>query len=420
MAAMEGAAALACDDEVPAPRGPRAVASARRIGARGGGPVEAEDECDEGPPCFDHERLAFDGDDRAALPRGLQGTRLRGLLDAGEARTLLERTKGCDFAATDDSVDERPAYECVVFDRGRVVEEELWALARCAVDRAAPALRRTFGCDTTTLAPSQCLLRRYERGERREHPPHFDAHAMVTLVVAVSPRGDYDGGYYALPDHDAPRRFVDLEAGDGFAHAWDLRHGVSVSRGARVSLVCWFAPEERLRDHSHGPGPWHVAAAQRGDADALYALACAAKRQADLSVGETERAERDWVAERALAMAADAGSPEAMELLGAARIAKGDAVAGLASLRDAAARGYPRAMRHLASALLSNGGDDGRGAALRWLRRAAKRHDADAMYDLWVVDPTGRFAAAWLRRAALLGHPDASAAVAAAARRAAS
>jgi len=390
-----------CDGELPravecGAELPRAVASAHR-----GEPKGVRDDEDAGPPDLDDRApLAFDGDDRAVLPRHIRGRRLRGLLDAAEATALVERAAGSAFATGRDSVDDLPAYERVVYDRGRVLDPELWGLAEAAIARATPALRAEFGC--STLEASQCLLRRYRPGERREHPAHFDAHARATLVVALSEASDYDGGYYALPDHGAPRRFVDLDRGSGFAHGWDLRHGVSVTRGSRVSLVCWFLPAENLRD-GDGPSPWHAAAAAQGHPDALFALATVARRAAEEADGG---ADADRAAARALAAAADAGSPEAAELHGAALVADGDADAGLARLAEAAAAGHARAMRRLAMAL-SFRGDDGRRAAMGWLRRAARGHDAEAMYDLWNADPGAASAAAWLDRAALLGQPNA-------------
>ena len=162
------------DDELPPLRPERAVASARRIGkparVEDGAVASVEDDADEpsGPPDLDDRAsLAFDGDDRAVLPRKLRGRRLRGLLDAAEAKALEARAAESAFADRADSVDDRPAYECVLYDRGRVLEPELWGLAALAARRATPALRDAFGYDA--LEPSQCLLRRYRPGERREH-----------------------------------------------------------------------------------------------------------------------------------------------------------------------------------------------------------------------------------------------------------
>ena len=131
-----------CDGELPravecGAELPRAVASAHR-----GEPKSVRDDEDAGPPDLDDRApLAFDGDDRAVLPRHIRGRRLRGLLDAAEATALVERAAGSAFATGRDSVDDLPAYERVVYDRGRVLDPELWGLAEAAIARGIASAR---------------------------------------------------------------------------------------------------------------------------------------------------------------------------------------------------------------------------------------------------------------------------------------
>ena len=75
------------------------------------------------------------------------------------------------------------------FPFGRLFGTWMYDVASIYVERAL-----AYRC--RTLEPYQALVRRYLPSERRKHPAHFDAHARVTLVVALSDRGDYDGGYY--------------------------------------------------------------------------------------------------------------------------------------------------------------------------------------------------------------------------------
>ncbi|KAH8095168.1 hypothetical protein JL720_2446 [Aureococcus anophagefferens] len=202
---------------------------------------------------------------------------LPSLLSVDETRRLLACT--LDFARGPDSVDREPTFECFIFDRGDVLSEGACrALERPLLGRALPYLRERFKC--ATLEPYQALVRRYLPSERRKHPAHFDAHAFVTLVVALNDADDYDGGYYAQPTpRPASARFAPLARGDGFAHGFDLRHGVRVDRGSRYSLVCWFKPRS-CRD----AGDALVRPRGRaGDADALYnvgARACVRARSA--------------------------------------------------------------------------------------------------------------------------------------------
>ncbi|KAH8068116.1 hypothetical protein JL721_7066 [Aureococcus anophagefferens] len=165
-----------------------------------------------------------------------------GLLRPDEcARVLAIARRQLSFNTTPDSVDGRPTFEAPVFDRqsGPLNLPLCRALEAALETRAAPFLRRParrrFG--HRRLALCYALVRRYLPGERRVHPAHFDAHAAVTLVVALNGRGDYDGGYYVQPTSSAKSRCRPARrGGDAVCHTYKLRHGVAVRGGARYSL----------------------------------------------------------------------------------------------------------------------------------------------------------------------------------------
>ena len=273
--------------------------------------------------------------------------------------------------------------------------------------------RRRFG--HKKLALCYALVRRYLPGERRVHPAHFDAHAAVTLVVALNGRGDYDGGYYVQPTSSAKSRcFVRLDAGgDAVCHTYKLRHGVAVRGGTRYSLVTWWKPSEA--ECEAGTATWYDRDAAKGDADACYNVAAHKMRLAGRYALHERRlvdAARDWY-ERAAML----GSCDAMARCGVLAESAGDHVVACRWFKLGAKRGSALAMRRLAAAFAS-----GRGArrdvaaSAELLHRAARDgDDAEAMADLASLHHAmGRekLARRWLRRAADRGQPDAACAIA--------
>lgn len=332
--------------------------------------------------------LAFEGSQegcsRAILPRQLRAYRCRNLISPLQARgirTFIHARGDAFFDKGPDTVDRLSSYERFIVDGGRVVDEAAKAIGLDFLfGRAERLVRPLFG----KLKLSQALIRRYVPGERREHPAHFDAHAQVTLVVALNSREEYEGGYFAQPEcASASRCFVCLECGDGFLHEFDLRHGVSVRGGVRYSLVCWFAPAESVGTDRT---PWLEA---KVSADATYLAASAAMRS-----GIRNQAKRLF--EKAAVM----GSAEAMLNRGVIAREEGDDCALRWFARAGREGHHPAAMRYAAAAL-SRRGQTCRSIA--WLRAAAKCGDAEAMHVLWALEGDRR----WLSKAAAKGHPDA-------------
>ena len=329
----------------------------------------------------------------AVAPRAFA---LPSLLSVDETRRLLACT--LDFARGPDSVDREPTFECFVFDRGDVLSEGACrALEAPLLGRALPYLRERFKC--ATLEPYQALVRRYLPSERRKHPAHFDAHAFVTLVVALNDADDYDGGYYAQPTpRPASARFAPLARGDGFAHGFDLRHGVRVDRGSRYSLVCWFKPRSCATTSAT---PWYDRAAARGDADALYNVGARACVRARGAATAAARAALEAEGEAAYEAAAARGSADAALNLGVLRHGRGDRAAAIGAWRAAARAGKAAAQRYLGRALLAgDGAARDEAAARRWLRRAAAGGDGGAAHACWALGGDARD----LDAAAALGH----------------
>jgi hypothetical protein len=115
------------------------------------------------------------------------------------------------------------------------------------------------GGERRMCTPCYSLIRRYKHGERQSHPPHYDGHARVTIVVSLSEYGaDYTGGLYVATGHGPQREFLNLSSGDAVLHPSTLLHGVHVypsssrppSRTERWSWILWFRDSERCQDHS--------------------------------------------------------------------------------------------------------------------------------------------------------------------------
>lgn len=321
---------------------------------------------------------------RAILPRQLRAYRCRNLISPLQARWIRAAIRARGNAFFDkgpDTVDRLPSYERFIVDCGRVVDEVAEAIGLDFLfGRTEQLVRPLFG----KLKLSQALIRRYVPEERREHPAHFDAHAQVTLVIALNSHKEYEGGYFAQPEcTPASRCFVCLECGDGFLHEFDLRHGVSVRGGVRYSLVCWFAPAESVGTERT---PWLQT---KVSADATYLTASAAIRSGIPSQAR-------YLFEKAAAM----GSAEAMLNRGVIAREEGDDCAFEWFARAGREGHHPAAMRYAAAAL-SRRGQPYR--AIAWLHAAAKCGDAEAMHVLWALKGDKR----WLSKAAAKGHPDA-------------
>ena len=335
---------------------------------------------------------------KARLP--VAAYQIRGLMSREACRRLVR--SGLNFATGPDSVDNLPTFESFVFDRGEVLHERSCRVLEAVVESLLPYLRARFRYGT--LALSQALLRRYLPNERRAHPAHFDAHAAVTVVVALNDPEEYVGGYYAQPTpRSSSRRFARLGAGDAFCHSYDLRHGVEVRGGERYSLVLWFKPRRCVLD---GSTPWYDRAARKGDADATYNLAALLGMRARRLAERGDAAGAGACDDEAARLYERSGTADADLNAGVLAKRRGDAARAAGLWLRAARRGKATAMRYLGTALLRGDGvprDAARGA--RWLEKAARGGDAPSAYALHRLAPAGD--AARLAAAAAAGHPDA-------------
>jgi len=132
-----------------------------------------------------------------------------------------------------------------------------------------PYVRERQNC--SDCVPCTVIVRRYVPGERRQHPWHFDSEAFLTVVVPLSPAADYQGGLYLQPGFDLKdRSYFLLEAGEAVIHNYNLRHGVQVLSGDRVTLIAWLkSSSEACAQRS---SPWYADAAGSGDPRAQYNL----------------------------------------------------------------------------------------------------------------------------------------------------
>jgi len=316
-----------------------------------------------------------------------------GFLSRSEIESILAlaRSGGLHFSTGPDSVDEQPTFEVYALDAGKVLHPALCEhLLPVVRSRLEPWARARYGCPNASVCT--ILLRRYLLTERREHPPHFDAHAYATCVVGLNP-ADFIGGLYVQPTPMSRREFVILDPGDAVMHQYDLRHGVEVERGERYSLIFWL--KDSMESCLAGITPWYDVAAASGDADAAYNLGNL------LMVEGRQEDARRWYT-----VAAAIGQPDAAQNLGVMMYrGVGGPVdtAGAFSCWMAAARnGKAMAARHLGVALLGLGivsGEDGCAhssketvCGLRWLALAAQRGDGGAMLMLhhWATSASWR------------------------------
>merc|ERR1719401_2632957 len=112
-----------------------------------------------------------------------------------------------------------------------------------------PFVRQAYECDTCVSCTA--FARRYLSGERLQVPAHFDVTAFATVILPLSPAGNYTGGFYVQPGaHISSRAFVPLEAGDVVVHDFTLNHGIEVMHGGRYILIIWISETQAACDRS--------------------------------------------------------------------------------------------------------------------------------------------------------------------------
>ena len=316
-----------------------------------------------------------------------------------------------------DSVDGLPTYELRWVRQGRYTHRALEAIFRDTIEqRVVPLLRRSPLHRGTDLVLCEALVRCYAEGQRRTHPPHYDADALVTavfeldmtrpLAAAVAPAVSFEGGFYVQPGaHRRERMPIRMHPGDLVAHSFDLQHGVEVTSGERCSVVLWFTDSHNsCADKSR---PWYARAAAGGDADAQY-------NRAKELMYDDPRASLSL-----MQAAAEQGHFMAQNDLGAMLLEGRGCADAVPKLDEAerwfsasASQGFQRAMVSLA-VVCSRRGDEA--AALAWLHRAAEQEEPEVLFRLGRIYAHGWLSAEkdqacaqrWLRAAAQRGHPGA-------------
>lgn len=172
-----------------------------------------------------------------------------------------------------DEADWQPAFEVYIMERGQalpgVAEPALHAAVAELDDLVVPFVRHAYHCPTCVACTA--FVRRYIPEERMQVPAHFDITAFSTVILPLSPAGNYTGGFFVQPGaHVATRAFVPLEVGDVAVHDFTLNHGIEVVDGGRFSLVVWISETRGACDGSRTP--WHAERALAGDVVAQHIL----------------------------------------------------------------------------------------------------------------------------------------------------
>uniref|UniRef100_A0A7S1QZQ0 Fe2OG dioxygenase domain-containing protein n=1 Tax=Alexandrium catenella TaxID=2925 RepID=A0A7S1QZQ0_ALECA len=132
-----------------------------------------------------------------------------------------------------------------------------------------PFVRQAYRCSECVACTA--FVRRYLKNERIFIPAHFDVTAFSTVILPLSPAGNYTGGFFVQPQaHVNSRAFVQLEEGDVIVHDFTLNHGVDVRAGGRHSLIVWVSETKAACRRSSTP--WHATRAVQGDAVAQHIL----------------------------------------------------------------------------------------------------------------------------------------------------
>lgn len=328
-------------------------------------------------------------------------------------RQLLPRL---NFDRDSDSVDGNPSFEIRWVRGGQYTHGPLRdVLSGMVEEKLLPLLRASPLGAHRELVLCEALVRIYDDGQRRVHPAHYDADALVTAVMEIDVQDDssqapsYTGpGFFVQPGaHVDTRLSVRVEPGDVVAHSFDLQHGVEVHAGRRCSVVLWFT--DSVDSCLRKTRPWYRMAAAEGDADAQYNLAKGVLK-------EDPRGALSW-----MRSAAEQGHFMAMNDL-AVMLMEGrglpGAVPDLAAaeqwLRRSSELGFHRAM--LTLSMLCSREPERHAEAYEWLSRAAaQRADPAILHSMGLVhlhgalsvDEDVELACTWFREAAASGHPDA-------------
>jgi len=234
--------------------------------------------------------------------------KVEGMMTKDSAEDML-REIPATLSKAPDSVDNLPVYEYyldhhLLFNSATVPKRLLRISNSIIEERILPYVRKQYNCSVCRVCTS--LVRRYQTDERMRHPPHFDTHAFITVVVALTTHGTHFRGGLYVRTTPGTEEFVHVAAGDALVHQSDIQHGVWVKKGNRLSWILW------IQDSPQCKGPlasWHKAAAI-GDPLAAYQLSLMYK----FGAGDVSQDRR--VALELLQKAAWGGLPNAQRRLG--------------------------------------------------------------------------------------------------------
>ena len=121
------------------------------------------------------------------------------------------------------------------------------------LDALTAYVRGKYGC--AAAAAETVLVRRYRPSERSRLEAHFDVTAFATAIVQLTDPALCRGGLYvqSVPGV-ASRRYVPLGAGDACVHRFDTMHGVHVPEGSRYTMVVWFGDGRSGEGSGEGSG----------------------------------------------------------------------------------------------------------------------------------------------------------------------
>lgn len=337
---------------------------------------------------------------------------LSSLISPAEAAALFDTARGLAYKHDRDTVDNKPTFEADIVRDGHIIDQNMLDAVRPFLEtRLLPYVRNRQNCSDCVACT--VIVRRYVPGERRQHPWHFDSDAFFTVVVPLSPQAEYEGGLYLQPGFDLKdREYFLLEAGEAVLHDYNLRHGVQVLRGERVSLVVWLkSSAEACTQQS---SPWYADAAAHGDRNAQHNLGQiivtgGKGRLPDLEAGHA------WYQK-----AAEGGHTVAQYNLGIAALhGRGtptDPNTAVMWWQKAAEKKHPKAMSNLGKAHAGGHGGLQKNSSqgVEWWRKAAEQNVDVAMFLLGNALLNGEGikenfteAVEWYRKAAELGHADA-------------
>ena len=179
------------------------------------------------------------------------------------AATAAGGGDGFDDDSVRDTVDGQPTHLRRLIENGRPCggggdgdggnDAALLVAVTPTLDALTAYVRGKYGC--AAAAAETVLVRRYRPSERSRLEAHFDVTAFATAIVQLTDPALCRGGLYvqSVPGV-ASRRYVPLGAGDACVHRFDTMHGVHVPEGSRYTMVVWFGDGRSGEGSGEGSG----------------------------------------------------------------------------------------------------------------------------------------------------------------------